>query len=68
LGERTGGHVDLFSKFQQPDDSPVGSIDSDQGTRIEDYRPRTLRADAVSSSLAGPSSARISASTSARRS
>jgi hypothetical protein len=66
LREGDSGHVDLLGKFQQPDDSPVGPLDSDQGAGIEDYTPRTLRAHAVTSSLAGPSSARISASTSAK--
>jgi hypothetical protein len=63
LGERSGRHVDILRELQQPDHPPVGSIDRDQGARVEDYRPRTLRAHAVSSSVAGPSSARMSART-----
>jgi hypothetical protein len=51
--------VDLSGQLRQPDHAPIGPIDGDQGAGVEDYRPRTLRAHAVSSAVAGPSSARI---------
>ncbi len=66
LGERAGWHVDVVSQLQQADHPPIGPIDSDEGARVKDYRPRTLRAHLVSSSVAGPSSVRIWARTSAR--
>ncbi len=63
LGERAGWHVDVVSQLQQADHPPIGPIDSDEGARVKDYRPRTLRAHLVSSSVAGPSSVRIWART-----
>ena len=68
LCEDRGWHVDLLGQLEQPDHPAIGSIDGDESAGVEHYRPRTLRAHAVSSSVAGPSSARISARTSARRS
>lgn len=59
-------HVHPFSQLEEPNDATVGTLDRDQRAGVEHYRPRTLRAHAVSSSVAGPRSALISASTSRR--
>src|SRR5450759_366796 len=65
-GARAGRHMDARCQFQQPNHTPIGPINRDERARVEDYWPRTLRAHAVSSSVAGPISARMSARTSAR--
>ena len=65
LSQGARRHVDVLRKLQKPDHTPVGSFDCDESASVEDYRPRTLRAHAVSSSVAGPRLERISLRTSA---
>lgn len=57
--------VVLGGELDQSADSPVVALESYQRSGVEDYSPKTCRAHASSSSVAGPFSARISASRSA---